>query len=200
MQGQLYVISGPSGVGKSTAIRKLRGNVPYLGYSVSHTSRKPRNNEKNGSDYHFIDRKTFKSMIDKGSFVEWAEVYQDLYGTSFSSLNSSLEKGLDVILDLDTQGATSVRSSYRESKLIFILPPSLQELENRLRSRAQDNDDAMKTRIKNALLEINECTWYDFLIINDNIEKTVKELESIIISGRCHNSQRIDKVKKIFGI
>jgi guanylate kinase len=200
MQGQLYVISGPSGVGKSTVIRKIRENVPYLGYSVSHTSREPRNNEKNGSDYHFVDRKTFKSMIDKGSFVEWAEVYQDLYGTSFSSLNLSLEKGLDVILDLDTQGARNVRSSYKESNLIFILPPSLQELENRLRERAQDNDDAMKTRIKNALLEINECTWYDFLIINDNIEKTVKELESIIISERCRNNQKLDKVRKLFGI
>lgn len=187
-------------MGKSTAIRKLKKNVPYLGYSVSHTSRESRNNEKNGSDYHFVDKKTFKSMIDKGSFVEWAEVYQDLYGTSFASLNLSLEKGLDVILDLDTQGARNVRSSYRESNLIFILPPSLQELEKRLRKRAQDNDDAIKTRIKNALLEINECTWYDFLIINDNIEKTVKELESIIISGRCRNNQKLDKVKKLFGI
>ena len=116
MSGQIYVISGPSGVGKSTIIRLLREKVTDLGYSISHTSRKPRGNEVNGVDYHFVDRETFSRMIDDGDLVEWAEVYNDFYGTSFSGLRSQIDMGLDVVMDLDSRGAKNIRKQLKSHR------------------------------------------------------------------------------------
>ena len=198
MNGQLYVFSGPSGAGKSTVIKELKKRIGDLEYSVSHTSRLPRKNEKNGIDYHFVDKKNFKRMIDKGEFVEWAKVYKDYYGTSRSSLNDRLSQSMDIILDVDSQGAKNIRESFNNILLIYILPPSLETLEKRLRSRAMDDDSVIKLRIKQARKELEECRWYDYMIINEDLEKAVHEAESIIIAHRCSKSRVFPKIKDTF--
>jgi len=200
MSGQIYVITGPSGVGKSTIIQRLRKKIPGLGYSVSHTSRKPRKNEADGVNYHFVDRETFIKMIRDKAFVEWAEVYGDLYGTSFSSLRSQTEQGLDVVMDLDSYGAKNMKASFDDSILIYILPPSLQVLEKRLRRRASDDEAEIRTRLEKARKEIKKCVDFDYIIFNKNLKQTVDEAAAIIISSRCLKSKRLPTVEKIFGI
>lgn len=200
MSGQIYVITGPSGVGKSTIIQRLRKKIPDLGYSVSHTSRKPRKNEADGVNYHFVDRETFIKMIQDKAFVEWAEVYGDLYGTSFSSLRSQTEQGLDVVMDLDSYGAKNMKASFDDSILIYILPPSLQVLEKRLRRRASDDEAEIRTRLEKARKEIKKCVDFDYIIFNKNLKQTVDEAAAIIISSRCLKSKRLPTVEKIFGI
>jgi len=199
MNGQIYVFSGPSGAGKSTLIRKLREKIKDLGYSVSHTSRAPRGNEINKVDYHFVDRDTFTSMIDRDEFVEWATVYDDLYGTSVSSLLDQIDQGIDVVLDVDNQGAENIRRRFKESVLIYILPPSLEVLEKRLRDRATNDDNVINARLKQALDEMRNCGLYDYIVINDDLEKSVREAESIIISDRCRKSRILPRIKEIFG-
>ena len=199
MNGKIYVFSGPSGVGKSTLISMLIKRIKGLGYSVSHTSRPPRKNEVNGVDYHFVDRDTFSRMIEDGAFVEWANVYDDLYGTSFSSLKDQTEEGeIDVVLDIDSQGAESIRRRFNESVLIYILPPSLEVLEERLRARATDEEDVIGARFNQALEELQKCGFYDYLIINDELEKAFKEVESIILSDRCRKSRIFPRIKEMF--
>jgi guanylate kinase len=200
MSGQLYVITGPSGVGKSTIIRRLRKKLPRLGYSVSHTSRKPRKNEADGVNYHFVDRETFEKMIEEKAFVEWAEVYQDLYGTSLSSLRSQTDQGLDVVMDLDSQGAKNIKGSFEDSVLIYILPPSLQGLEKRLRGRASDDEAEIRARLEKARKEIQNCVDYDHIIFNEKLDKTVEEVASIILSERSRKSRRLPIVEKTFNI
>ena len=200
MSGQLYVITGPSGVGKSTIIKRLRKKLPGIGYSVSHTTRKPRKNEADGINYHFADRETFEGMIKEKAFVEWAEVYHDLYGTSFASLRSQTDQGLDVVMDLDSQGAKNIKGSFEDSVLIYILPPSLQVLEERLRGRASDDEAEIKARLDKAHKEIEACGDYDYIIFNEDLNRTIDEVTAIIVSSRCHKSKRLARVEKTFGI
>jgi guanylate kinase len=200
MSGQLYVITGPSGVGKSTIIKRLRKKLPGIGYSVSHTTRKPRKNEADGVNYHFADRETFEGMIKEKAFVEWAEVYHDLYGTSFASLRSQTDQGLDVVMDLDSQGAKNIKGSFEDSVLIYILPPSLQVLEERLRGRASDDEAEIKARLDKARKEIESCGDYDYIIFNEDLNRTIDEVTAIIVSSRCHKSKRLARVEKTFGI
>ena len=198
MNGQLYVFSGPSGAGKSTLIRKLRERVKDLGYSISHTSRAPRGNEVDGVDYHFVDRDTFTRMIGEDSFVEWATVYGDLYGTSVSGLRDQIDRGIDVVLDVDYQGAESIKAHFKESVLIYILPPSLKILERRLRDRATDEDDVIEARLKKALDEMHNCGLYDYLIVNDDLEEAIRAAESIINADRCSKARVLQRVREIF--
>ncbi len=200
MSGQIYVISGPSGSGKSTLIELLIKRVPGIGYSISHTSRKPRDNEVNTVDYHFVNRKTFIKMIDDGSFVEWAEVYDDLYGTSSSSLRGQMNQGLDVVMALDSQGAENIKRHYKDSILIYILPPSLTILEKRLKNRAMDNEKVIETRMKRAVAELQDCLWYDYIIINDDLDEALEKVKSIIISDRCRNSRMHPRIKEMLGL
>jgi guanylate kinase len=198
--GRIYLFSGPSGVGKSTIIRELREKVDGLGYSVSHTSRRRRSDEVDGVDYHFVDRETFSRMIKEKAFVEWALVYGDYKGTSFSSLEAQMDRGQDVILDLDSQGAGNIKKQYEESVLIYILPPSLEVIEKRLRARAADDDVEIDTRIKQVREELRDCVWYDYLIINDNLEQALREAESIILSDRRRNDRVLPEIREMFGI
>jgi guanylate kinase len=197
-KGQIYVFSGPSGAGKSTLVHRLRQRVKSLGYSVSHASRAPREGEVDGVDYHFIDRGTFSRMIEKGSFVEWATVYGDLYGTSVSGLLGQIDDGIDVLLDLDYQGAGNIKAHFKESVLVYILPPSLEILEKRLRERATDNDNIIDKRLKQAVDEIRKCSIYDYLIINDDLEEAVEKAVSIIQADSCRTSRVLPGVKEIF--
>lgn len=200
MPGQLYVISGPSGVGKSTIIRLLRERVTGLGYSISHTSRKPRGKEVNGVNYHFVDRETFRKMIEDRAFVEWAEVYEDLYGTALSSVQSQTAKGLDVVMDLDSQGAKNIKMQFTDSVSIYILPPSLKVLEQRLRERGSDDEEVINTRLEKALKEIKKYADYDHIVFNEDLDGAVDEVASIIVSQRSRKSKRLSAVEKAFNI
>ena len=198
--GRIFVVSGPSGSGKSTLIREVRQKVPDLGYSVSHTSRPPRGQEKNGVEYHFVSRKNFQEMIDKGEFVEWAEVYRDLYGTSVSSLRSQITIGLDVIMDIDVQGGRNIKDHFKDAILIYVLPPSLEILEKRLRDRGTDDEKTIRTRLNKAAKEIKNCVSYDYLLFNDDLDQAVEELKSILIAERCRKSVRLSKARTLFNL
>ena len=200
MSGKLFVISAPSGAGKSTIIKALKERINWLEYSVSHTTRKPRGNEKDGTDYHFVERETFKRMIDAGAFVEWALVYNDLYGTSFSSLEELTASELYVLLDIDTQGAKKIKKRFKSAVFIYVLPPSLKVLEKRLIERGTDHEDVIKMRMEKVFYEIKQCGWYDYIIINDDLKKAIEETQSIIISERCRATRRVPIVEKLFGI
>ncbi len=200
MPSQLFVISGPSGVGKSTIVNALRKSIEDVGYSISHTSRKPRDSEKDGIEYYFVSRKTFSEMIEKGSFVEWAKVYYDYYGTSVSSLNEQMKTGLDILMDLDAQGAKNIKKHFKNSVLIYVLPPSLEILEKRLKNRGMDDESVINARMEKASNEIRNCVWHDYLIINDDLEGAIGEAQAIIMSERCRTFRKMPDVKKRFDI
>ncbi len=200
MTGQLFVISAPSGTGKSTIIAALRERMKHVGYSISHTSRKPREGEVDGIDYHFVDGEVFSQMADAGAFVEWAKVYESFYGTSYAELDKQTASGMDVLLDLDVQGASNIRKLYKDSVLINLLPPSLEVLEKRLRERDSDDEATIKVRMNKAKNMIRSCDWYDFIIINDDLEKAIQEAQAIVISQRCRSSRRIQQIKHLYHI
>jgi len=197
MPAKLYVISGPSGVGKSTLIRRVREDIHDLGYTVSHTSRKPRANEQNGKHYHFVDRQTFQQMIDEKAFVEWAVVYDDFYGTSYEELNRQLNQGFDVILDIDIQGAANIKKEFKKALLIYIFPPSLDVLEKRLRERAMDDESVIKKRLEKSIKVLKNCEWYDYIIINNDLDEATKRLEAVILSERSRTPRMIGEIKGI---
>lgn len=198
-RGNLIVISGPSGAGKSTIIKALMQKMDNLAYSISHTTRKPRKGEKNGVDYYFVDEDTFYRMIKNGEFIEWAKVYTDLYGTSFSSVRNKLNEGKDVLLDLDVQGSMNIRKHFKNSILIFLIPPSLEELERRLKKRGTE-ESIIRERLTKAMDEIRMAREYDYVVINEMLDKAIKEVESIIISERCRTSRRLSHISSLFGI
>lgn len=198
--GQLFVISGPSGAGKSTVIWALRARVPDLGYSVSHTTRPPREDEKDGEAYHFVDEAAFRSMISRGEFAEWAEVYGRLYGTAFKSIDRAMEGGKDLVLDVDTQGARHLRQCFPDCVLIFVLPPSLEALRARLCARGAEDAAEIARRMQSALNQIRECAWFHYLVVNEVLEDAVHEVEAVIIAERCRSARRIREARKRFGI
>jgi guanylate kinase len=197
-KGHLFVITAPSGTGKSTIIEMLRGNLGEVYYSISHTTRAPREGEVNGVHYHFVSRQAFEKMIQAGEFIEWAVVYDQLYGTSTSAVESALSSGKDILLDLDIQGALEVKRQFSESTLIFIFPPSLEVLKERLQNRSMHDDTNIELRMKRAEEEISKCKDYDFLIVNNALEQSVKEVEAIIISQRARTKRRLPFFQKIF--
>jgi guanylate kinase len=198
--GQIFVVSGPSGSGKSTILRHLLQRVKGVGYSVSHTSRTPRGTEKEGVDYHFVDRAGFRSMIEQGAFVEWAEVYGDFYGTSFKSLYGQKEKGRDLLLDLDLQGAINIKNQFSESVLIFLVPPTVAVLEQRLRDRGTDDEAIILKRMNKAHDEIRNFMEYDYVVINEALDRTIATVESIIISERCRAKRQALIIKAAFRV
>jgi guanylate kinase len=197
-KGQLFVITAPSGTGKTTMIDIIRKNVEGIGYSISHTTRPPRRGELNGVHYYFIAREDFEKMIDAHEFVEWAIVYDQLYGTSMSSVESTLSSGKDLLLDVDIQGAQEIKKQFREATLIFILPPSLEILHERLQRRSGQDDTNIDLRMKKAVEEIIRCRDYDFLIVNDDLNQAAREVEAIIIARRAQTERRFTLVQEIF--
>jgi guanylate kinase len=184
--GKLFVISAPSGTGKTTLLRRVMAHLPGLSFSVSHTTRPPRPGEKNGIDYHYVSKAEFQAMIDQGLFIEHAEVHGNLYGTSWAAIDQQCQAGLDVILDIDVQGASILRRSRQlAATYIFISPPSITELEKRLRGRGTESEETLAIRLANARIEVQAVKEYEYLVINDQLEETVDLLSSIIVAERA---------------
>lgn len=181
----LFIISGPSGCGKSTLVRNLLSQIPQVTFSVSHTTRPQRPGEEDGSDYHFVDTKEFNRLIAEGRMAEWAVVHGHHYGTSKLELEKRSAGGMDVVLDIDIQGARQIREKHKKGLFIFVLPPSYEELKRRLETRGQDSQDVIRTRLDTARKEIRAYPQFDFIIVNDSLESAQRELESIVLSERC---------------
>ncbi len=194
-KGLLVVISAPSGTGKTTLCHMLLEEFENMEFSVSYTTRIPREGEINGRDYFFVDRETFERMIEEGDFLEWAEVYGNLYGTSKSQVIKAIESGKDVLLDIDVQGALQVKNNFPEAVLIFILPPSLKELEKRLRKRGTDSGEAIERRLRIAREEIRKSIYYDYLVVNDVLEVAFNKLKSIITAEKCRTERVIPQIE-----
>lgn len=198
-RGTLYVISAPSGAGKTTILRRVMEMVPGLSFSVSHTTRKPRKGEQDGRDYHFISREHFQKMKDDGLFLEWAEVHGNLYGTSKLAVEEHLAQGEDIILDIDVQGAQQVREALGpKAVFLFILPPSLVELERRLNGRGTDSPETINLRLNNARLEMSDADLYDHVIINDTVERAVEMVKAIVLAERSKRRRDADGRPLVF--
>lgn len=178
--GTLFVISAPSGAGKTSLVKALLESMQNVMVSVSHTTRKPRPGEQDGIDYHFIDTEVFKGLVDKDLFLEYAEVFDNFYGTSRQSVQEQLEKGQDVILEIDWQGARQICKELQGTISVFILPPSCEELENRLRSRGQDSDEIIARRMQDAKNEISHFKEFDNIVINDDFDEALAELKEVV--------------------
>ena len=181
--GQFFIISAPSGTGKTTLAKRLINDMENTVLAVSHTTRQVRPGEQHGVDYFFIDRKRFEDMVTAGEFLEYAEVFGNLYGTSKGEVNRLRQAGKNVLLDIDWQGARKVRYQIPDVKSIFVLPPSREELEKRLRSRGQDSDAVISSRMREAEDEMSHRDEYNYIVINDNLDRALEDLKSII-SGR----------------
>jgi guanylate kinase len=190
-KGSLFVISAPSGAGKTTLCRKASEALGGLRNSVSYTTRPPRSGEVPDVHYTFIGEAEFRKLISEGAFIEWAEVHGNLYGTSRRRVEAILEDGDDVMLDIDVQGARQIGERFRGSVRIFILPPSLEVLEQRLRNRMSDPDEVIERRLKKARIEIGEYKQYDYVIVNDIFEEAFAAFCAVIIAER-HRQQRVD--------
>jgi guanylate kinase len=189
----MFVISAPSGAGKTTLCNRISRKVPHLRQSVSFTTRKPRKGEINGREYTFISEPEFRRMIGQDDFVEWAVVHGNYYGTSRQRLEDIMAAGFDVLLDIDTQGARQIRDSWSGGAYIFILPPSIEVLRERLEKRASNTPDDMERRLSRAVEEIRDYGMFDYVIVNDILKDAVKELEAVVTAERLR-SENIDKV------
>jgi len=183
-RGNLFVVSAPSGAGKTTLCRELVMNDHRLRHLVSHTTRRPRPGEMDGRDYTFIDETAFRRMVDEDRFAEWAQVHGNYYGTALDRLTGALDAGDDVLMDIDVQGARQIRGRSLDGVFIFIAPPSMEELERRLRNRRSDSDEVIRRRLAKARDEMSCLGEYDYLVLNDIFEQALDELRFIIMAAR----------------
>ena len=183
-RGRLFIVSAPSGAGKTTLCQKLSSTMPNLRHSVSYTTRPMRHGEVKNRDYTFIKEDVFRRMARRDEFIEWAEVHGNLYGTSRKRLEAMLNKGIDIILDVDTQGARQIRKKYKDGIYIFILPPSLRALNERLKKRMCNSKEEIQRRLKRAVDEIREYKKYDYVIINTVFDTAIEEMKAIISSEK----------------
>ena len=186
-EGILFVVSAPSGAGKTSLCRELIDSFSEIRQSVSFTTRPMRAGEQAGIDYHFVEVPVFEQMKAENRFVEWAEVHGNLYGTALETLEQATSQGIDLLLDIDYQGAAQLKKNCRHGVFIFILPPDMIELERRLRSRETDVDEVITRRLLVARKEISQAVWYDYLVVNDDFATAVDKLKSIVVAERCRS-------------
>jgi len=195
--GLLFVVSSPSGGGKGTLIKRLLDVEPDLSYSVSYTTRVPRNGEQNGREYHFVDRQIFEQMISAGEFLEWACVHGNYYGTAKKQVTEETAAGIDLVLEVDVQGAASVRDLRLNAVSIFIVPPSFETLRRRLTDRGTDTPEQLAVRLRHAPAEIDQYRHFDYVIINDNLDRAATQLAAIISAERARCRRQQVNVEKI---
>jgi len=186
----VYIISAPSGSGKSTLVNRLRRVVPNLEFSISYTTRSPRGSEQNGREYYFIPRAEFEEMVQRDEFLEYAEVFGNCYGTARKSLRSAEQSRNDLLLDIDVQGAAQIKEKIADAVSIFILPPNRETLEERLRKRSQDTEEVIQRRLRMASGEIENYGKYDYILVNDELEKSVNALKAIVLAEREKRSAK----------
>ncbi len=185
MSGLLLVVSGPSGVGKSTVCRYLVNSLPEVEVSVSMTTRPPREGEKEGINYYFVSEGDFKSRIKTGFFLEWAKIYGNFYGTPLDKVEKRLQQGKDVILEIDVQGALQVRNKYPSAVLVFVAPPSFEELTRRIVGRGTEKEKLVEERLEVARDELKAYQSYDYMVINDDLETSAGKIKSILTAEKC---------------
>jgi guanylate kinase len=196
--GSLFVVSAPSGAGKTTLVNLLLERDPQVRHSISYTTRAPRPGEENGREYHFIDIPTFVAMRDRGEFLEWAEVHGNFYGTSRIWLEGRMHAGHDMLLEIDWQGARQVREMFPEAVGIFIMPPSIEELERRLRGRGQDSADVIQRRVAAAMGEMRHVGEFDFVIINNNLQEALEDLCAAVRASRQRFARQAARHPDVF--
>ena len=196
-KGTLIVLSGFSGAGKGTVIAQVLARRPELYFSVSFTTRAPRPGEKDGVNYHFISREDFQARIDRGEFLEYAEYVGNFYGTSMEVIRQKLDQGVDVLLEIEVQGAAKVREKMPQAVSLFIVPPSFEELSRRLHDRGTDTEEKIQKRLTAARREIKEILHYDYIVINDTVEQAATEVLSILTAERCRRENRIHMMEGV---
>jgi len=193
----VVVVSAPSGAGKSTVLARALRELGGIVFSVSHTTRAPRRAERDGVEYHFVNKAEFERLRESGGLLEWAEVHGNLYGTGMAQIEKASAAGVDILLDVDVQGAAQVRRRIPEAVTVFILPPSYEVLEQRLRSRGQDDEATIRRRLAAAGREIDAFEQYDYAIVNDYLDGCVEELKSIVRAARCRVAVMRDRARAI---
>jgi len=191
MPGNLFIISAPSGAGKTSLVQALLNINPQIDMSVSYTTREPRLGERDGKDYHFVSRETFVAMSERGEFLESAEIYGNLYGTSQTWISHEITRGRDILLEIDWQGAAQIRRMFPECVSVFILPPSKQALEERLKKRGKDNDAVIAKRMAAVQQEVAHIAEFDYVIINDNLNEALRELNAVVLSAKLRRERQL---------
>lgn len=195
--GNLFIVAAPSGGGKTSLVKALVNRVPGMEISISHTTREKRPKEKDGVDYYFVDEAKFVEMIGAGEFLEYAQVFHHYYGTSAGQIEQRLESGLDVVLDIDWQGALQIRHVFPEAVSVFVVPPSLDSLKQRLQARQQDDDHIIQTRMRRARDELSHYPEFDYLIVNDDFEKAAQDLVAIVSAFRLRLERQAARHAKL---
>ena len=199
-QGIPVVVSAPSGGGKTTLCRRLMEQLSGLEFFISHTTRAPRGQEKDGVDYHFVSESEFKKLIAEDKFLEWAEVHGNYYGSSLDAAREQLSAGRDVLFDIDIQGGYQIKEKMPDALLIFIVPPSMTVLEQRLRGRGSDAEDVIQKRLKAAREEIEGAVHYSHWIINDDLEHALKTFSSVVVAGRVEQTDKQAMMNQVLGV
>ena len=199
-EGLILILSAPSGAGKTSLCRELFTTFPDMKESISYTTRLPRPGEVDGEAYHFVTREEFDAMVAEDAFAEWAEVHGNRYGTALRSLEEARKNGVDLVLDIDCQGALQLKERFDGGVYVFIMPPSMEELRRRLEGRSSDAQEVIERRIVRASDEIREARWYDFIIINDDFAIACRDLAAIVIAHRLKTFRMLEKVGKVFDI